>query len=63
MYVPADEAERELGEINMTFEGDTLRRVEHQGADPSVASAVNPLFNQLVCTSILNPSYCLVRKV
>lgn len=46
MYVPADEAERELGEINMTFEGDTLRRVEHQGADPNVASAVNPLFNQ-----------------
>ncbi|XP_052824185.1 cadherin EGF LAG seven-pass G-type receptor 2-like [Octopus bimaculoides] len=45
MYVPPDEAERDLGEINMTFEGDTLRRVEHQGADPGVASAVNPLFN------------------
>lgn len=45
MYVPPDEPVKELGEINMTFEGETVQ-AQHTGATEGVASAVNPLYQE-----------------
>ena len=46
MYVPPDEAAPELGEINMTFEGDQVITAEHTGAGEQVTSAVNPIYQE-----------------
>jgi hypothetical protein len=43
--IPVDEPVQELGEINMTFEGDTVQ-AQHTGATEGVASAVNPMYQE-----------------
>lgn len=46
MYVPApDEAVHDLGEINMTFEGENVT-AEHIGGDQGITSAVNPIYQE-----------------
>lgn len=45
MYVPPDEVIHDLGEINMTFEGETVT-AQHTGATEGVASAVNPVYKE-----------------
>lgn len=48
MYVPApDEAVHDLGEINMTFEGENVT-AEHIGGDQGITSAVNPIYQEWV---------------
>jgi ribosomal protein L36 len=42
MFIPVDEPVQELGEINMTFEGDTVQ-AQHTGATEGVASAVKTI--------------------
>lgn len=46
MYVPPDEAVQDLGEINMTFEGENVVAAEHIGGDQGITSAVNPIYQE-----------------
>jgi hypothetical protein len=46
MYVPPDEAVQDLGEINMTFEGENVVSAEHIGGDQGITSAVNPIYQE-----------------
>ena len=45
MYVPPDEPVQDLGEINMTFEGETVQ-AQHSGASEGVVTAVNPVYQE-----------------
>lgn len=44
MYVPPDEQIQSVGEINMTFEGDTMKGAMHTNHGEDVAAVVNPIF-------------------
>ena len=57
MYVPApDEPVQDLGEINMTFEGETVQ-AEHRGATEGVAAGQFSLQSTLVSILIIQKDF------